>query len=255
MRKILLATFAALIALTSCKEDPTLYYNNVTMGNIDGDYIVSDQGNTFEITEDLVKIDLSKFEYGRVILSCDVLKEIGDKRYSIRLTNIASVLTKPVVDANSITSETDKVNVDNPIIIKDLWYGGGYINMLLQFAVKSDSKIAHLINLVYNGVETNDEGLKNYTFSLRHNAFGEIPTEDDVENYTSSYGYVSFPIAELIEGDEAKVTLNWHSHKLENDGYRILDSEQRSKTFDWQRIGFEHPQTSSVTPPSAVCMK
>lgn len=255
MRKILFATLAAFIVLTSCKKDETLYYNNITMGNIDGDYIVSDQGNTFEITEDLAKIDLSKFEYGRVILSCDVLKKLGDKRYSIRLTNIASVLTKPVIYADSIKDENDEANIDNPIIIQELWYGGGYINMLLQFAVKSESQTRHLMNLVYNGVETDAEGTSNYSFSLRHNAFGDVPTENDVEEYTSSYGYVSFPIAELIDGDKAKVTLNWHSHKLENGIYRMLDSEQRSKTFDWQRTAFEHPQKSSIIEPSAVCIK
>ena len=255
MRKILFATIAALIALTSCKKDNTLYYNNVTMGNIDGEYIVSDQGNTFEITEDLAQIDFSKFKYGRVILSCDVLNKLEENKYSIRLTQIASVLTKPVVNAEEITSETDEVNVDNPIVIQDLWYGGGYINMLLQFAVKAESETAHFINLVYNGTETDEEGLANYSFSLRHNAYGEVPTEDDVESYTSSFGYVSFPVAELIEGDKAKVTLNWHSHKFENGTYKMLDSEQRSKTFDWQRIGFEHPQKNNVATPAAVCMK
>ena len=255
MRKIIFATLAAVIALTSCKEDDTLYYNNVTMGNIDGDCIVSDQGNTFEITESLVKADLTEFKYGRVILSCDVLKKSAENRYSIRLTNIASVLSKPVVYADSITPEADSLNVDNPLVIQDLWYGGGYINMLLQFAVKSESQKRHLINLVYNGVATGENGLENYTFTLRHNAFGDVPTEENVEDFTSSYGYVSFPVAELITGDKAEVTLNWHSHKLENGAYMMLESEQRSKTFDWERIGFEHPQKSSVAVPSAVCLK
>ena len=255
MRKILFATLAAFIALTSCKEDNTLFYNNVTMGNIDGDYIVSDQGNTFEIAEDLANIKLDSFEYGRVILSCDVLQKIEENRYSIRLTNIASVLTKQTVAADSIVSEDDEVNVDNPLVIQDLWYGGGYINMLLQFAVKSQSETKHLINLVYNGVTTDEEGLENYTFTLRHNAFGDVPTEDDVEEYKTSYGYVSFPVAELIKGDKAHIVLNWHSHKFEHGAYRMLDSEQRSKTFDWERIGFEHPQKNSVAVPSAACLK
>lgn len=252
MRKIFFATIAAFIALTSCKKDNTLYYNNVTMGNIDGEYIVSDQGNTFEITEDLIQIDFSKFEQGRVILSCDVLSKLEENRYSIRLTQIAPVLTKNVISSGS---ETDEIKVDNPIVILDLWYGGGYINMLLQFAVKAESQTKHLINLIYNGSETGEDGLANYSFSLRHNAYGEVPTEDDVENYTRSFGYVSFPVAGLIEGDRAKVTLNWHSHKYEYGMYKMLDSEQRSKTFDWQRTGFEHPQKKSVATPAAVCMR
>lgn len=255
MRKILFASLAAVIAFISCKEDETLYYNNITMGNIEGDCIVSDQGNTFEITESLVKADLSEFEYGRVILSCDVLKKTAENRYRIRLTNIASVLSKPVVYADSITPEADSLNVDNPVVIQDIWYGGGYINMLLQFAVKTDSQTKHLINLIYNGVVTSENGLENYTFTLRHNAFGDVPTEEDVEDYRSSYGYVSFPVAELIKGDKVTVTLNWHSHKLENGAYMMLESEQKNKKFDWMRTGYEHPQKSSVAIPSAVCLK
>ena len=80
-------------------------------------------------------------------------------------------------------------------------------------------------------------------------------TEDDVEEYKTSYGYVSFPVAELIKGDKAHIVLNWHSHKFEHGAYRMLDSEQRNKTFDWERIGFEHPQKSSVAVPSAACLK
>ena len=255
MRKILFASLATLITLISCKEDDTLAYNNVTMGNIEGDCIVSDQGNTFEITESLVKADLTEFKYGRVILSCDVLKKTAENRYSIRLTNIASVLSKPVVYADSITPEADSLNVDNPIIIQDIWYGGGYINMLILFAIKSESQKRHLINLIYNGVVTDENELENYTFTLRHNAYGDVPTEDDVEDYRSSYGYVSFPVAELIKGDKATITLNWHSHKFENGAYMMLESEQEKHKVDWTRIGYEHPQKSSVAIPSAVCLK
>ena len=255
MRKILFASLAALIALISCKEDETLAYNNVTMGNIEGDCIVSDQGNTFEITESLVKADLTEFKYGRVILSCDVLKKTAENRYSIRLTNIASVLSKPVVYADSITPEADSLNVDNPIIIQDIWYGGGYINMLILFAIKSESQKRHLINLIYNGVVTDENELENYTFTLRHNAYGDVPTEDDVEDYRSSYGYVSFPVAELIKGDKATITLNWHSHKFKNGAYMMLESEQEKYKVDWTRTGYEHPQKSSVAVPSAACLK
>ena len=242
MRKIFFAAITSLVALTSCKEDETLYYNNVTMGNIDGECIVSDQGNTFEITEALVNADLSKFEYGRVILSCDILRKTDDKRYSIRLTNIASVLTKPVVYADSIEPDADSLNVDNPIIVHELWYGGGYINMLLQFAVKHGSNTRHLINLIYNGIETDQEGASSYSFTLRHNAYGDLPTENDVEEYSSSFGYVSFPISEMIKTDEAKVTLNWHSHKFENGIYHMLESEHSSRTSDWKKNAFVHQQ-------------
>ena len=242
------------MAFTSCKKDETLRYNNITMGNIDGECIVSDQGNTFEITEGLTNLDMSKFEYGRVILACDVLKKTGENTYSIRLNDIASVLAKDPVNESEIKPEDD-INVDDPLYIKNIWYGGGYINMLLEFAVKEGSDTKHLINLVYNGATDTEEGLKNYTFTLRHNAFGDVASEETADQYRISGGYVSFPVAEMIEGDEAAITLNWHSYARENGWYSIYSSEAKNKTFDWIRIGYEHPQKNSIVAPSAVCLR
>ena len=255
MRKLLLATLTACFILTSCKGDETLYYNNITMGNIDGSYIVSDQGNKFEISESLVNVDFSKMGYGRVILSCDVLKKIENDLYTIRLTNIASVLTKDIIAAESITPEQNVLNIDNPVIIKEVWYGGGYINMLLQIAVKKGSETIHYINLVYDGSETDQDGIVTYSLSLRHNASGDTPTEEDLETYALSHNYVSFPIAKLIEPETAKITLNWTSHKLENGVYLALESEKSKSTFNWKRTGFIHPQKNSISASPAVCIK
>ena len=42
---------AAAAALISCKQDETLMYNNMTMGNVIDGTFVSDQGNIFNIVE------------------------------------------------------------------------------------------------------------------------------------------------------------------------------------------------------------
>ena len=67
MRKILFVLLTSL-TLFACKEDDTLMYGNMTMGNIDGETIISDQGNTFDIVDGYSDLDLSKFEYGRVMI-------------------------------------------------------------------------------------------------------------------------------------------------------------------------------------------
>ncbi len=256
MKRVITSLFIAVLALASCKKDDTICYNNITMGNIEGSSIVSDQGNTFDITNapDILKPET--FKYGRVILVCDVLKKTAEKRYDIRLKDIASVLAKEPVPAETIKPE-DEINVDDPIHIRDIWYGGGYINMLLEFAVKTNSDTKHLINLIFNEVAEPAEGsqVKNYTFTLRHNAFGDVATEENSEQYTISGGYVSFRVAHLIEGDEADITLNWNSYKMEGGWLSIFSNEAKTKTFDWKRIGYEHPQKSSVVAPAAVCLR
>ena len=249
MKRILAFSFLALMAAVSCKKDDTLRYNNITMGDIDGQTIVSDQGNTFDITESLFDVNLSSYEYGRVILSCDVLRKTADKRYDIHLTGIASVLKKEVVPASTITAESE-VSVDNPIVINEIWYGGGYINMGVRFVHKRDGKI-HRINLVYDDTAAAEESeMKNYTFTLRHNAFGQIPSEEEeLSDYEVSTGYVSFPIAGLVKEDRAKITIKWNAHPFKNGRFDYLSGEQITKTYDWQRIGFEQSQSSTIPTP------
>lgn len=256
MKRVITSLFIAVLALASCKKDDTICYNNITMGNIVDGSLVSDQGNTFDITNAPDILNPETFKYGRVILVCDVLKKTAEKRYEIRLTDIASVLAKDPVPAETIKPEDD-INVDDPIHIRDIWYGGGYINMLLEFAAKKNSSTQPLINLIFNEVAEPEDGsdLKNYVFTLRHNAFGDVATEKEADQYTVSGGYVSFPVANLIKEDKACITLNWNSYKMEGGWFSIFSSEAKTKTFDWRRIGYEHPQKSSVVTPSAVCLR
>ncbi|MBR2063578.1 MAG: hypothetical protein IJ971_02655 [Bacteroidales bacterium] len=231
MKRILLSALIVVIAI-SCKKDDTLRYNNLTMGNIVGETIVSDQGNTFDIAETLLEVDLQKFKYGRVLLMCDVLKKTSENRYDIRLTGIESVLTKDVLTQSEITE--DKLMVEDAINIRDIWYGGGYLNLFIEIAQKKDSETKHMINLVYDD-QAKEEG---YVFILRHNAFGETPSEED-KGYRSASGYVSFPIAGLIKEDSADITMKWKSHTRLPEG-DYSQTKEITHQCKWNRIGYEH---------------
>lgn len=121
--------------------------------------------------------------------------------------------------------------------------------MYIQFSVKNDSEEKHLINLIYDDTASIDEGaVQDYTFILRHNAFGEIPTEDNVKEYGWSAGYVSFPIAGLIKEDVAKITIKHNAHPFKNGRFDSLDSKEVSKTYDWKRVGFEQAGSAPTIP-------
>lgn len=247
MRKIFYSLLI-ISALAACKKDETLRYNNVTMGNIHGEEIISDQGNTFVITETLFDIDLTSYEGKRVLLSCDVLRQTQESTYDIRLTGIANVLTKNIKTMEQSTPVED-LTIDNPIIIRDIWYSGGYLNLNIDFAQKKGSENYHYINLVHD-MSAAGEGV--YTFMLRHNAQGEVPTEEDREYFVAS-GYVSFPISKLITEDAAKLVLKWNSHKFVGSGYSLTQTEERSKEFNWERSGFEQTPNRSTTPNLTQC--
>ena len=234
MRKIFYSLLV-LTALAACKKDETLRYNNVTMGNIKGEEIVSDQGNTFVITESLFEIDFNSLENKRVLLSCDVLRQVEGKTYDIRLTGIAQVLTKDVKTLEQSTPEED-LTADDPVIIRDLWYSGGYLNIKFDFAQKKGSTTPHYINLVHDSSATEDG---TYTFMFRHFAQGEVPSEEDREYHIGS-GYVSFPISKLITEDAAKIIFKWNSHQFVGSGYSLTKTESRSETINWTRGDFEH---------------
>lgn len=230
---IITLSAAVIITLTACKKDDTIYYNNVTMGNIDGESIISDQGNIFDIKETPFEINFNEYKYGRVMLACDVLTQTAENRYDIRLLAMSSVLTKDIVNSSTITDPESELAVEDAIIIKEWWYSGGYINMLVEFAHKSGSTTAHMINLVH------EDGSK-YTFSLRHNAQGEAPTSPS-SAYISQTGYVSFPIARLIKENEAEIEIKWNSHKLLDSGaYSLYETERAKTKFTWKRTGYEH---------------
>ena len=237
----------ALCALTACKKDDTLRYGNMTMGNIHGESIISDQGNTFNIVENLFNINLSSYQSERVMVLCDVLRETAANTYDIRLTGITEVLAKNVKTMAESTPE-ENLSADDPLIIREIWYSGGYLNISIEIAIKRGSESIHYINLIREeDVEKDGE----YTFILRHNALGEVPSADDRE-YTSSIGYVSFPIANIIKGDEAKLNLKWKSFKATNGWYSFYDSENINKGFNWSRSGYEHTPASIQLKSAAV---
>ena len=227
------------IAATSCKKDDTICYNNVTMGNIVEETIVSDQGKTFDIVETSYEINLNDYTYGRVILSYDVLKQTAEHRYDIRLHGIESVLTKPAVKASTITDE--ELTVEDAIVVRNIWFGGGYVNMLIEFAHKSGSETKHFINLIHDDASTKE----GYSFILRHNAYGEVPKEG--EAYRSSTGYVSFPISQIIKEDQANVTFSWNSHKLSGFGYDLYETEVMERSGTWKKSTFEHKNMTMMS--------
>lgn len=242
MRKLLYSLFI-ISALAACKKDETLRYNNLTMGNIHGEEIISDQGNTFVITESLFSVDLNDFDSERVMLVCDVLRETASQTYDIRLTGITSVLTKKIKTFDETTSEED-LTVDDPIVIRDLWYAGGYLNMAIEVAQKKGSNTPHYLNLVHDAAVAEDG---TYTFLLRHNAQGEVPSEED-RDFSTGSGYVSFPISNFIKEDSAKIVLIWNSHKFMGSGYSLIQTEMLYHEAEWERSGFEQNPSKSSKP-------
>ncbi len=228
---IVVAATAAL-ATVSCQKDDTLYYNNFTMGNIVDGRFVSDQGNTFNVVENTCdgKLESEK----RVMLRCDVLNatEGSSKEYDIRLTGFHRVLTKEAVALEDASE--GEISVQDPVHIEELWFAGGYINMMIRVPMKAGSETKHFINLVHSKKEDGK-----YVFNLRHNGYGEVWSEENKSQIVISGGsYVSFPIADLIKEDEATIILNWKWYEANEMTYNFNKEKNYEFEYNWKRSGF-----------------
>ena len=226
-------------AAVSCQLDDTLYYNNLTMGNIVDGKFISDQGNTFTIVEQNCPGILANEK--RAIVLCDVLNETqgASNAYDVRLNQFASVLEKEAVEASEATEE---ILVQNPIQITELWFSGGYINMQIRTHVKKESSQKHLINLVYS---KSDDG--KYTITLHHNGYDEVYSEETANVLEiSGPGYVSFPLSFITE-DEATFIFNWKWYESPGIGYDFTKVKDNSFEYKWKREGFEQvPNTATL---------
>ena len=249
------AALAAFMIMASCAKDDTIRYNNITLGNFVGDKFVSDQGNEFTIVENMTgeKFDGIK----RAIMQCDVLRKVQgtENGYEVRVHYVGEVLTKSPVETAVAAADPEKI-VEDPIKIEDAWISGGYLNMYVMFEVqafpqKEDSK--HMVNLVFTESEV---GSGKYNLTLRHNSFGETlpPADNDNSNEESSdedsdnddggemetqgqnliqWGltgaYVCFQISDLIQENEAEITLKWNEHIIVEN---IWTEETHERTAD-----------------------
>ena len=106
--------------------------------------------------------------------------------------------------------------------------------MMLRTPIKSGSGTKHLINLVYS---KNEDG--KYVFNLRHNGYGEvISKENQSEMVISGGSYVSFPIADLIKEDEAKIVLNWKWYEGVEMTWDFSKEKEYEFEYGWKRSGF-----------------
>lgn len=233
LRNIIISLVAILPVLTSCKQDDTLQYNNMTMGNISDGTFVSDLGNIFNVVEKNCTGDLTSMK--RAILLCDILKKVDgtENEYDIRLNRMAEVLVKNPITMSDAEADAE-TRVADPIYIDQVWISGGYINMFLIYEFRNGSTQKHLVNLV---LDESDSNSGKYSFTLRHNSYGESMIHD-AAGTTLSGAYVSFPITGIIKGNTADISIECEWYKSAGQGW-ISETQTYSYNLTYTKGGFE----------------
>lgn len=122
--------------------------------------------------------------------------------------------------------------------------------MYLMYERVKTSKTKHLVNLV---IEDTDSENGKFTFSLRHNSFGEslIYELEDEKQIELAGAFVSFPLTEIITDDSAEITVkwNWYKDPTPNSNSEIQEVSGR---ITYTKGGFEQ---APVTLPSKATDK
>lgn len=235
IKKVLFYILAATAVLTSCAQDDTLRYNNITMGNVTRGLFTSDQGNVFHVVEKNCTGNLETMN--RALILCDVLEQVPGKEneYNIRLNALAEVLVKDYITLEQAASNPSTL-VDDPILIEDMWISGGYINMYVAFEIKSADYEKHMVNLVLDEAASS---AGKYVFQLRHNSFGEslVYNPSDTGMIIAA-NYVSFPISDLVKEDSAQIQINWKWYKSAGQGWSS-ETQNNSYTLSYTKGGHE----------------
>lgn len=231
--KSIICIMAAIAALTSCKKDDTLQYNNLTMGNVVDGTFISDQGNIFTVAENNTDTDLSTLK--RAIVLCDILNKVEntENEYEIRLNDVASVLTKEALTKTEADAGEDSA-VTDPIFIQTMWISGGYLNINFIIEYKPFSEKSHLINLVLD-TEATSEG--KYSAELRHNSFGEASIYNETQ-LQYGLGYVSFPINGITNEESAEIEVHYNWYKSSGTDWGKETQDYKS-TISYTKGGYE----------------
>jgi hypothetical protein len=91
--------------------------------------------------------------------------------------------------------------------------------------------------MAVNKQTKNDKG--EYVFNFRHNAYEEVWSKENASQLVISGGsYISFPIADIIKENEAKIILNWKWYKATEFEFDFSTEEDYEFRYDWKRSGF-----------------
>lgn len=246
--KAIIAIAAGIITLAavSCTKDDTIRYNNATMGNVVNGKFTSDQGNIFTIVDQTCpgKLDTMK----RVFVICDILSQKAgtDNEYEVRMNYISTVLTKDAILTSSLTEGEELVN--DPIVLQSYWVSGGYLNIYFAVPVVSDSKVKHYINFEYDDTKQSDG---TYTFHIRHDGTGEVFNESNDSKIALAYAYASVPVAQIIKEDNARIILNWLSHRISGNAISLTETAEVKREILYSKDAFQQIPAEAVASRSA----
>lgn len=197
MRKMTFTALAALalvsVSLTSCLKDS---YESIQGYQYIGDFrdndtttIYSDNGLIFKITDRNCGGTLKGLD--RVVFVIDILKKTDQElTYNCKLTGFVGVTVSPALKT-STAGDISQYGSDE-VTVHSKWFSAGYINLLASVQARKGSNDMHSFALVLDEEREDQDGA--LVFILKHNANGDVPTEETKDEFIKLGYYLSFTL-------------------------------------------------------------
>lgn len=194
---------AILGIMVSCKKDDGRSLNDIwistgtIMKTADYFYIETDGGESLWPSASNVDPDLLEDSL-RVLVNFTILDEPENDNeydYYVKVNALQAILTKPVFEFTSETSEATKDSIGNdPITIISSWFNDKYLS--LEFEFGGGGNVLHFINLVHDSINSVTENGE-IILELKHN-------RNNDPYYYKQWGVASFDVSALqIEGQDS----------------------------------------------------
>jgi hypothetical protein len=228
--KLIFASIGVVMASflwTSCSDDDGYSLNSwsrslatvAPLGNSKSYYLTLDHGTTLWPAATSIPWYTPKEKHRAVVWYTLLSDAFEGYDHAVKVLDIQDILTKPV--AKDLGEENDSHYGNDPVKIKDMWIGDGYLNV--EFGFNYGGSVKHFINLV----ERDSVDTPNY-FEFRHHAY------DDGAK-VGHRGLVSFDLSSLeTDGEEIQLTIHVKTFEGDKD-YTIKYNPDEKKPSESTR--------------------
>jgi len=236
-RKSTLLTLILIVCLTACSDE---YSDMSTSFRSELCVVKSSAGKSIHLLTDkgrvlnpVAELDTSQYKPGNrymvtyIMLDSTSMSSLNSVSgsYSIRVKDLQSVLIKPILRADQLTSP---VTIDDPVkLLSQPWLGGGFLNMELMLKYEN-TNIKHSLWMLVDTTIVEHGSLNTY-LTFIHTANGDRQTTD-------ASTLVSFDCSNLSNQEEPDSLIirvqEWdlNNHLIQKQ-YRLLNTTKRRLTF------------------------
>ena len=227
MKQFLTLFTAATIGIlaTSCNlQDVFTITNMDDIVTVKGEYLLSDLGTTYRVTEDQTETKDWQQEGARLYAVFDVL----NRQLEICLKK-AQPMEIREAEPLSVSVEIPK----DPVVVALQNVSGGYVNLAIQIYMAKGTECPHNILFQYRNNKDSGSDLELFVFHEGNNENPSLLPEDDLKTEIRFY---SIPLEKLVTSPSARITLTLDTLVKDSAGKY---SVQRT-TYELVRSGYSY---------------